>query len=113
TIKNKINNYLQTPLQSIQYISFTPILHSVISNEASSSESVPFISSFSTIESKKLHYNATAQKNSIDKQRCAKDQLGELNELYNIVRDSKQWHDFLAQINETKQEIEAEKKNKN
>ncbi|CAG8842319.1 1303_t:CDS:2, partial [Gigaspora margarita] len=89
TIENKINNYLQTLLQSIQYTSFTPILYSAISNEASSSESVPFISLFSTIESEKPHYNATAQKSSINKQRRAEDQL--------------------AQINETKQEIKAKK----
>ncbi|RIB11823.1 hypothetical protein C2G38_2202443 [Gigaspora rosea] len=55
-----------------------------ISNETSSSSSVPFISSSSTIKSEKLPYNATAQKSSIDKQRHAEDQLCELNELQKL-----------------------------
>ncbi|CAG8835181.1 16996_t:CDS:1, partial [Gigaspora margarita] len=40
--------------------------------------------------SEKPHYNATAQKSSLDKQRHAEDQLCELNKLYNVACDSKQ-----------------------
>ncbi|CAG8781625.1 11245_t:CDS:2, partial [Gigaspora margarita] len=59
-----------------------------ISNETSFSASVPFVSSSSTIESEKPYYNATAQKNSLNKQKRAEDQLCELNELYNIMSRS-------------------------
>ncbi|CAG8843681.1 10268_t:CDS:1, partial [Gigaspora margarita] len=58
----------------------------------------------------KPYYNTTAQKISLNKQRHAKDQLCELNKLYNIAHDLGQWHNFLTQINKTKQEIEDEKK---
>ncbi|CAG8817107.1 12462_t:CDS:1, partial [Gigaspora margarita] len=44
------------------------------------------------------------------KQRHAEDQLCKLNELYNIARNPERWYNFLTQINETKQEIEDEKK---
>ncbi|CAG8816162.1 14768_t:CDS:2, partial [Gigaspora margarita] len=55
-----------------------PALHSAISNETSSSASVLFIFLSSTIESEKPYYNTTAQKNSLNKQKCAEDQLSRI-----------------------------------
>ncbi|CAG8565553.1 25798_t:CDS:1, partial [Racocetra persica] len=39
--------------------------------------------------SEKPYYNITAQKNFLAKQKCAEDKLYELNELYNIVCNSR------------------------
>ncbi|CAG8460436.1 10157_t:CDS:2, partial [Scutellospora calospora] len=89
TIQNKINNYLQTPLRPIQYTSFISTL--VISNEISSPISILSTFTSFTTESEKLHYNATAQKNSLAKQECTENQLNKLKELYNVKQKLKKY----------------------
>ncbi|CAG8851260.1 2382_t:CDS:1, partial [Gigaspora margarita] len=86
-IENKINDYLQTPLQPLQCISFSTesdklsslssTLHSPISDRISSTLSISHsvisneISS-SMIETEKIHYNATVQKSFLINQKQAK-----------------------------------------
>ncbi|CAG8641988.1 30528_t:CDS:2 [Gigaspora margarita] len=117
-IENQINNYLQTSLQPLSYLSLSSTSHlaglnktsslssmlpSAISNSINSSSFISH-SVISSKETKTLYYNATAQKNSLAKQKDAEERLEKLKLLYNVVCDPKRYHDFLTQITETKQE---------
>ncbi|CAG8820727.1 41786_t:CDS:2, partial [Gigaspora margarita] len=120
-IENQINNYLQTPLQPLLYLSLSSTSHSAGLNKTSSLSSMltsAILNSINSLlsishsvisseETETLYYNATAQKNSLAKQKDAEERLEELKLLYNVVRNPKQHHDFLTQITKTKQEQHA------
>ncbi|RIB07348.1 hypothetical protein C2G38_2214703 [Gigaspora rosea] len=90
-IDNQINNYLQTLLQPLPYLSLSSTSYSARLNKTSSLSSMPLLAisnsinslssmlhsvisseiSSSTIETETPYYNATAQKNSLAKQKDA------------------------------------------